>query len=305
MSEFKFACPVCGQHITADSDSSGKPLECPTCFRQIIVPQAPSSATTKFILSATQANKPRPAAPEQTEGGQAAQQKPSRSSGPVLLAVVVLVCAAGAAAYFFRDKLPFKTSPHAQTTNATISRIPPPPPPAISYPIPTNIVWSLSLTNVEIPDEVAKGAIHGSGFVCERATLQGGSLSLRQGKNWPPDLAVNIVFFAKLGEELSQKTIEITPDRAPPIPKVSIRWKEGQKGMFQNIPPGYALKIVFGEAANGRMPGRLYIALPDEEKSFVAGTFDAVIQKLTPPRQPKPKPAPKPGAPGPPARPPA
>src|SRR5438105_639326 len=60
MSEFKFACPVCGQHITADSHSSGGHLECPTCFQKIIVPQAPASADPKFIVSAAQVAKPRP-----------------------------------------------------------------------------------------------------------------------------------------------------------------------------------------------------------------------------------------------------
>ena len=39
MSEFKFACPVCGQHITSDASATGKHLECPTCFQKIVVPQ--------------------------------------------------------------------------------------------------------------------------------------------------------------------------------------------------------------------------------------------------------------------------
>ena len=46
---------------------------------------------------------------------------------------------------------------------------------------------------------------------------------------------------------------------------------------------------VIGEAANGRMPGKIYICLPDENKSFVAGTFDAEIRKPPPPKPPKPK----------------
>ena len=41
MSEFKFACPVCGQHITAGSSASGSQIVCPTCFQKIVVPQAP------------------------------------------------------------------------------------------------------------------------------------------------------------------------------------------------------------------------------------------------------------------------
>ena len=42
MSEFKYACPVCGQHIKCDSSQAGSQMECPTCFQKITVPQAPS-----------------------------------------------------------------------------------------------------------------------------------------------------------------------------------------------------------------------------------------------------------------------
>ena len=53
--EFKFSCPVCHQHIRCDAASSGQIIGCPTCFRNIIVPQAPTNNTTKLILRATQA----------------------------------------------------------------------------------------------------------------------------------------------------------------------------------------------------------------------------------------------------------
>ena len=105
MSEFKFACPVCGQHITADSSTSGGQIECPTCFQKIVVPQAPASQDTKFILSASQVGKPRPAS---VEG--ASQLGPLRASSPrsSILAAVVLVLllgAAGAALFVFRDQI--------------------------------------------------------------------------------------------------------------------------------------------------------------------------------------------------------
>src|SRR3990172_7995828 len=55
MSEFKFACPICRQHIKSDSSVSGTHIECPTCFQKIVVPQAPADTESKLILSATQA----------------------------------------------------------------------------------------------------------------------------------------------------------------------------------------------------------------------------------------------------------
>jgi len=35
------------------------------------------------------------------------------------------------------------------------------------------------------------------------------------------------------------------------------------------------------------MPGKIFLALPDEGKSFVAGTFEAEIRVAPPPKPPK------------------
>ncbi|MGA2788784.1 MAG: hypothetical protein ABSF60_14790, partial [Verrucomicrobiota bacterium] len=53
MSEFKYACPVCGQHMKCDSSQSGTVMECPTCFQKITAPQAPESDDPKFIITGT------------------------------------------------------------------------------------------------------------------------------------------------------------------------------------------------------------------------------------------------------------
>lgn len=50
LNEFKFACPVCGQHIMCDASLSGSVMECPTCFQKIIARQVPA-ANHKFILA--------------------------------------------------------------------------------------------------------------------------------------------------------------------------------------------------------------------------------------------------------------
>ena len=52
MSEFKFACPVCGQHMMCDTLHGGSTMDCPTCFQKITAPQAPAP-DTKFILTGT------------------------------------------------------------------------------------------------------------------------------------------------------------------------------------------------------------------------------------------------------------
>ena len=125
MSEFKYACPVCGQHIRCDSSQAGKVMECPTCFQKITVPQAPATEDSKFIITGTKVGE-RPVSniPEYRA------PMPERNF-PTALAVtaVMLICIAAAAVYVFRGKI----------FNSTGS------------PAPTNQLASASETNVTRP----------------------------------------------------------------------------------------------------------------------------------------------------------
>src|SRR6266566_64328 len=174
MSEFKFACPVCGQHITADSSTSGGQLSCPTCFRKIVVPQAPAAGDSKFVLSAAEVAKPRPASSTGAPIDPSASS-PARTTIPIAaIGLVVLLGATGAGLYIFRDKI-FKKPPGQQArgpANAPAKKKAPPAP-KVTYAIPTNITWSLELTNADLPETTAVGSIHSSGFHCEKAILQG------------------------------------------------------------------------------------------------------------------------------------
>ena len=298
MSEFKFACPVCGQHITADASTSGGQIDCPTCFQKIVVPQAPASSDTKFILSAAQVGKPRPASAEAASRLAPLQPAARPSSIPALVALLVLLGAAGAALFVFRDRIfkparepaPSGTNALALSSNAPVAL-------NTTYPVPTNINWTLDLTNAVFPGTTAAGRIHGRGFLCERTTLEGGTLSLRQGKTWPPDLGITVLLMWRPGEELGGRTVEVAPHQTPPLPRVILRWKDDAgEPMRPSINSGYALKLAFGQPANGRMPGKIYLCLPDEDKSFVAGTFNAEIRKPRPPKPGPPK-APRPKGP--------
>src|SRR6516165_10076293 len=134
MSEFKFACPVCGQHITADSSSSGGQLECPTCFQKLIIPQAPSTKDPQFIISATQVGKPRPTPTNGTTGFQPVKEH----SGLLMsIALAVVLVGAGAAVYMFRDRIFHSSPPPQASDNPGHDKSPGPAP--VEYSIPTNI----------------------------------------------------------------------------------------------------------------------------------------------------------------------
>jgi hypothetical protein len=291
MSEFKFACPVCGQHITADSGNTGSQLECPTCFRKIVVPQPPASRESKFILAASEVNKPRPRTT--TPALEPIQRPPEKSSAPVMIAVlVVALCAAGAAVYAFRAKIFGPKNPAVAANEALqsetndVGRTEASTIPASS----NNVAWSLNLADAAFPESTPAGKIRGEYVLCNRSTLTGGALGFRQTTRGMPDLSVTVYFFAKQPEDLRGRKISVETNDAP-VPKVVVRWKEGKDTRSQSFTNGYALKAELGEINGNHIPGRVYLSLPDEDRTHIAGTFNAEIKKPSPP-----KPRPKPGS---------
>lgn len=297
MSEFKFACPVCGQHITSDSSASGTQLDCPTCFQKLIIPQAPKSGESKLIITATQVAKHRHSASDLRSTPASRPRKSPAISWPGIALLLILVGGGAAGIWWWRG-------PHADRLAARKNSEPVPeenqPPVSLSpYPVPTNTSWTLTLTNALIPDGTVAGRINGDGFFCEKAILEGGNLSLMQGEEWPPDYGVTVRLAAREGHDLSGKTVVVGAERPPPIPRVTLRWRnEQRKPVSEDILSGYALRIVFGPATNQRISGQIYVGLPDSAQSFAAGKFEAEIRKARPPR-PFSSPAPARSAPAP------
>jgi hypothetical protein len=271
MSEFKFACPVCGQHITVDSSTSGGQVECPTCFQKIVVPQAPASAETKFILSGSQVGKPRPVGQDTTVASASEPVSRFRQAVPIIAVSVLLVCAAAVGVFIFRDSLPaaLGLGPRGR--------------------------WSLNLKNATFPETRAAGKLRGRSVTCERSTLVGSTLSLREGQGAPLDMGISIPLGRWLSGNVSGRALEIAPDRPSPVPRIVLSWRdEQQKQAREFFTNGYALKLAFDQTTNGRAPGRIYLCLPDEARSVVAGAFDATIQKPRPPAPKASKPNPPP-----------
>ncbi|HTI99424.1 MAG TPA: hypothetical protein VL527_11125 [Dongiaceae bacterium] len=89
--EFKFACPVCHQHIQCAATSAGEVMACPTCYQKLVVPNAPSGNTTRLIIRAKQAPKTAPVKPQ----AETARPALSRKSLFGLATVLVLVAGVG------------------------------------------------------------------------------------------------------------------------------------------------------------------------------------------------------------------
>jgi DNA-directed RNA polymerase subunit RPC12/RpoP len=109
MSEFKYACPVCGQHMKCDSSQSGTVMECPTCFQKITAPQAPESDDPKFIITGTKTGE-RPIPSAVANAGMTPAPEPAKKFPVVAIVLVVLLCAAVVALFVFWGGI-FKPAP--------------------------------------------------------------------------------------------------------------------------------------------------------------------------------------------------
>ena len=270
MSEFKFACPVCGQRMAVDSSASGAQVECPTCFQIVIVPKAPMEGS-KYQLSATQYIKPIVLPPKSKPAAPVAPQR----KYAVLIFALILVCAV-VTALLVREQI--VASQREQTTVSTSA-----------VPHPASPLWTLDLTNVIFPDRTAAGEIHGKDFVCREAVLQNGLLALRSERGWQAVVSANVfistnAFSTNAARILSGRSFEVGTNYAGFAPSVTLSWREGDTRVIEMFTNNFAMKLEFGNLSDNKLPGKIYLCLPDAMKSYVAGSFTAEVRRFQPPR---------------------
>lgn len=140
--------------------------------------------------------------------------------------------------------------------------------------------WTMNLGNMNIPVAPASGKIHGRAFTVEKAKVENNILTLRQGKDFFPDRAVTIFMFLKKGEALEGKAFNISEDHGFGAPHIHMKWRDGGKNTPETkiFMKKYAMRLQFREKQNGALPGDIFLSLPDDSKSFVAGTFMAELR---------------------------
>jgi hypothetical protein len=137
--------------------------------------------------------------------------------------------------------------------------------------------WSLDLAEAFIPNRSLAGSVSGHEFTCEKAYLRNTNLLFRQGTGWPPDLGVTISFLSEITNETS---IQVASTQENLIPRIILRSKdERQRPVSKAYLSGYVLKFSVEQVTTNSVSGRIYLATPDDDRSFVSGTFEAEIVK--------------------------
>jgi hypothetical protein len=153
-----------------------------------------------------------------------------------------------------------------------------------------NVPWSLDVYNLTVPDTNAVGRVLDRDFICQKALLLGGVLILRQNREDLPEMRVVVYLPPKQTEEWQRQSVTVTTNDTV-WPRVELRRVEGRRTIAKVFTNSYALQLEFGELGDGKMPGKIYLCLPDDAKSRVAGTFSAEIRPgpAERPREPAPR----------------
>jgi len=178
-------------------------------------------------------------------------------------------------------KAPSKTS--SKTPIKTVKKIPSKTPTKATIKAPPKTPPSgqtVALNKEKTTAGSASGKIHGAIFRVEEARMANGILTLRQGRDFFPDYAVLIFLFLKEGEQADGRTFKITKSQGFGSPHIHMKYKQKD----QNTPKtdifmkNYTMRLEFGKKENGTLPGKIFLALPDKDQSFVNGTFFAEIK---------------------------
>jgi hypothetical protein len=153
----------------------------------------------------------------------------------------------------------------------------PPPTPAPFEPESKDPKVTTDPATAVIPATPVGGTIQGQPFRCDKATLQPGRLTLRQGKDFFADLEVTIFLTQQAGEKMDGKSLVITPDSGFGSPHVHVKKKENNFPTTKMLVSGYVMRLEFDAAVGKTVSGRIYLEMPQSFGTKLAGTFRATM----------------------------
>jgi DNA-directed RNA polymerase subunit RPC12/RpoP len=133
--------------------------------------------------------------------------------------------------------------------------------------------WTSDIGKISFPDQPVSGKLHGMDFTLKTVSFRNGDLKITSENGMLLD-----VF--RLDESVESQRYEIhSIDSYNTNPHVKMTWNEGDVVQTSTYIKGYGMKLQFDQAINRTISGRIYLCLPDDSKSYVAGTFEVRIPK--------------------------
>lgn len=131
-----------------------------------------------------------------------------------------------------------------------------------------------------IPAHPVKGSVNKSEFAPDTVEIESGTLTLRQGDG-PLATEVKVFLYTKPWEIPTGRSFKLMQTTANgESPHIRVRSPEAGQSVprQREYTEKYTLLLELGAEQDKKIPGKIYLALPDEDKSQVAGTFEATIR---------------------------
>jgi len=142
--------------------------------------------------------------------------------------------------------------------------------------------WTMDIDSAQTPSGRANGMLSGTNFVVDTSRIDRAGyaqvLTLRQGEGVAVNADILIYLTISPNEVVTNRTWTITRDmKGKGVPQIIKRWKTNPRYALsqKTFSTGYAMKLEIGSPTNGAIPGNITLSLPDTEKSYVAGEFQA------------------------------
>jgi hypothetical protein len=134
--------------------------------------------------------------------------------------------------------------------------------------------WVADIGNVSFPDHPASGKIHGLDFTVKSALFRGGDLKLSSANG------MSLEIIHGLGSSIAGQSYEIqSTDDNSGNPRVKLTWHEGDEVQSTTFNKGFGIKLKFAQVISRKIAAKIYVCLPDDSKSYVAGTFEVRVPK--------------------------
>jgi hypothetical protein len=297
------SCPACHQALTVPGQSAsanaGNPL----------TPRPPAEGKSKLAIGTAQTHGKGAAAQPSHPSNLSAHKtgRGPKKKSPIMEYVTYLLIAAilGGAGYytyvtFYKKPAEEVATPSGKPSQpktaadggaaaaeaaADPNAAPPAAEPPPAKPIPMVApVWTQNLKSVKISDGPVNGKITGTNFIAEAVrvdlTAQSQVLRFIQGSPTSPDRELLVYLKLKPTDVLGGQTLEISNEmRGAGVPQVAKRWKTNPKyaPQMKSFSSGYAMKLELGSPTNEAIAGKIFVALPDNEQTVVAGSFKLTV----------------------------
>lgn len=142
------------------------------------------------------------------------------------------------------------------------------------------IEWTTDLSKMKFPDAPVSGMVRGGPFKIEYAEHGiTGTLRIVHGKG-NGDAYISVHLPIKNTAELAGMKFEIeAKGDAMTSPALHVKRKPNPKSLPEGevYTKGYAMRLEFGDNKDGKIMGKIYVCVPDKDKSVIAGTFTVQV----------------------------